>query len=77
MWIYTFLISPPKKLLVSCYNLGVFEKDQGTHPKINEKQGAQSLVAIDIFIKKSISSITAPQKMLDFDRAILYLTFDT
>ena len=45
------LFSYPKKLRGDFFPFWCFEDDQRTHPKRNKQQWAQTLVAIDIFVK--------------------------
>ena len=55
---------------MSHYNFRVFRKDHGTHPKKKQTTRGSNFGCNGHFHKNSISSITAPKKMLDFDRAI-------
>ena len=66
----SFLFSHPKKLRREFFHFGVFKQDQITHPKRNE-QGAQTLVARDIFVKKS-HPLWRVQKLLDFNGASFF-----
>ena len=55
IWIYTFLLfSHQKKVRGDLFHFGVFQQDQRTFPKRNEQEGAQTLVAIDISVKKNL-----------------------
>ena len=76
MFVYSFIYlfnSSPKKLNGEFFMLVFLKKAKEHIQKRNKQQEAQTLVAIDIFVKKIISTIMASKKLLDFKVPIVYL----